>query len=97
MDVLKRIVELRMERGWTEYRLSEESDIPQSTISSWYRKGAAPTINSIEKICGACRITMSQFFDEENEIKDEQKKLVKLWSRLTEKQREVILELLETM
>ena len=33
MNVLDRIVELRLERGWTEYQLSQQSGITQSTIS----------------------------------------------------------------
>ena len=51
MNVLKRIYELRKERGWSEYQLAEASEISQSTISSWYRKGMLPSIGSLEKIC----------------------------------------------
>lgn len=38
MDILKRITEMRIEKGWTEYELAERSELTQSTISSWYRK-----------------------------------------------------------
>ena len=44
MNVLDRIVELRLERGWTEYQLSQQSGITQSTISAWYRKNTLPSI-----------------------------------------------------
>ena len=37
-DVLAVISQLREARGWTEYQLAENSGLPQSTISSWYRK-----------------------------------------------------------
>ena len=46
MDILKRIVDLRKERNWTEYQLAEQSGLTQSTISSWYRKNMLPTIPS---------------------------------------------------
>lgn len=62
MDILKRIVDLRTERNWTEYQLAERSGLTQSTISSWYRKNMLPTIPSLSKICDAFGITLSQFF-----------------------------------
>ncbi|HCG33115.1 MAG TPA: transcriptional regulator, partial [Ruminococcaceae bacterium] len=33
----------REARGWTEYQLAERSGLPQSTISSWYKKGMTPS------------------------------------------------------
>lgn len=59
MDILKRIVDLRTERNWTEYQLAERSGLTQSTISSWYRKNMLPTIPSLSKICDAFGITLS--------------------------------------
>jgi len=53
MDILKRIVDLRKERNWTEYQLAEQSGLTQSTISSWYRKNMLPTIPSLTKLCDA--------------------------------------------
>jgi len=46
MDILERILQLREEKGWSEYKLSVESGIPQSTISSWFRKKSS-TVRSI--------------------------------------------------
>jgi len=70
MNVLEKIVLLREKRHWTEYQLAEHSGLTQSTISSWYRKGMLPSIPSLNKICDAFGITLSQFFleGEENTI-----------------------------
>ncbi len=67
MNVLDKISELRRQRGWSEYQLSLKSGLTQSTISSWYRKNTLPTIPSLEKICDAFGISLSQFFMEEEE------------------------------
>lgn len=48
-DILSAITAYREDRGWTEYQLAERSGLPQSTISSWYRKNMVPTIPSPEK------------------------------------------------
>ena len=99
-DILATITTYREERGWTEYQLAEKSGLPQSTISSWYRKNMIPTIPSLEKICSAFGITLSQLFSEENDavsLTESQKKLLERWSRLTEEQQNVIFALIDKM
>ena len=61
MDILKRIVDLRKERNWTEYQLAEQSGLTQSTISSWYRKNMLPTIPSLTKLCDAWNYIIAVF------------------------------------
>ena len=100
INVLERIVELREERHWTEYQLAEPSGLPQSTISSWYRKNMIPTIPSLEKICTAFGITLSQLFAEGNtpvSLTESQQKLLERWSRLSEDQQAVVFALIDKM
>lgn len=97
-DILSTITVYRQERGWTEYQLAERSGLPQSTISSWYRKNMVPTIPSLEKICAAFGITLSQLFAEGNDpvsLTEPQKKLLDRWSRLSEEQQSVIFTLID--
>ena len=99
-DILARITRLRQARGWTEYQLAERSGLPQSTISSWYRKGMVPTLPSLEKICCAYGITLSQLLSEGEEpvsLTENQRRLLALWVRLGETQQAAILALLEEM
>lgn len=63
--VLETITKYRLAHRWTEYELSVRSGLPQSTISSWYRKEMTPSISSLEKICAAFDLTLAQFFAEE--------------------------------
>ena len=99
-DILATITEYREERGWTEYQLAEHSGLPQSTISSWYRKNMVPTIPSLEKICTAFGITLSQLFAEGDvpvSLTDSQQKLLARWSRLTADQQSVVFALIDKM
>lgn len=61
INITERITALRLERKWSEYQLAEKSGITQSTISSWSRQNAVPSIQNLEKICNAFQITLSQF------------------------------------
>ena len=99
-DILATITKYRQDRGWTEYQLAERSGLPQSTISSWYRKNMIPTVPSLEKICMAFGITLSQLFaEEENTVSltDSQMKLPESWSRLTEEQQAAVFTLIDRM
>jgi transcriptional regulator with XRE-family HTH domain len=99
-DILAAITTYREERGWTEYQLAERSGLPQSTISSWYRKNMMPTIPSLEKVCAAFGITLSQLFAEGDapvSLTESQRKLLKRWSRLSEEQQAVVFALIDKM
>lgn len=63
-DILKRILDERQKRNWSEYTLARNSGITQSTISTWYKRNLQPSVASIEKICNAYGISLSEFFAE---------------------------------
>lgn len=92
-DILTTITQYRQARGWTEYQLAERAGLPQSTISSWYRKNMIPTIPSLEKICTAFGITLSQLFAEGDapvSLTESQRKLLERWAKLREDQQAVV-------
>ena len=100
IDVLERILYYRSQKNWSEYQLAEKSGLTQSTISSWYRKNMLPSISSLEKICNAFEITLSEFFafEEDNfALTDVQKKLLTETNRLTDKQKLALLDFLKTL
>ena len=101
MNVLDKIVQLRESRKWSEYQLAEKSGLTQSTISSWYRKNMLPTIPSLQKICDAFDITLSQFFMEENgeshTLTDNQIKLLQAATKLQPEQYHQLIKFIETL
>lgn len=100
IDVLKEILYYRQQKGWTEYQLAEESGLTQSTISSWYRKNIIPSIPSLEKVCNAFGITLSQFFSTENDdfsLTPKQKELLQEAGHLTEEQLAALIAFFKTL
>ena len=99
MDVIQRIKQLAMEREWTEYRLVKESGLAPSTIANIYHRDTIPSIPTLEVLCNAFGITLSQFFSEGEmvSLSGEQAKVLELWATITPHQREVVLELLKAM
>lgn len=100
INVLDRITYYRKQKNWTEYQLAEQSGLTQSTISSWYRKDMLPNIASLEKICNAFGITLSQFFATDSDtfsLTDIQKEVLVEINHLTEDQQRALIDFFKTL
>ena len=100
MNAQKRIKQLMEERGWTDYRLAKEANLSHSTITNVFKRNNAPTLPTLEVICRAFGITLSQFFAEGGkavEMTDEQRILFAKWSTLKDDQKQALLALIDTM
>ena len=96
-DVLEKITSLREERGWTTYRLSKLSGIPQSTLSTWYRKNLMPPIDKLEIICQTFGITLAEFFNDTDvlvSMTEEEKNMLSQWNLLTPAQRAAVINII---
>lgn len=85
-DIIKRIISICKARSWTSYRLAKESDIAYSTLCTMLHKANAPSIPTLIKICNGFGITLSDFFDENNDhvlLTDSQKSHLSQWNRLS--------------
>ena len=99
MDTLARLKQLLNDRGWTEYRLSKECGLAQSTIGNIYRRNVNPSLDTLETICKGFGITLSQFFAEGEvvELTPELKEVFDNWVSLTPRQKEAALQMLKAM
>lgn len=99
MDVLVRLQELLEERGWSEYRLSKECGLSQSTIGNIFRRNTVPSLDSLEKICASFGITLSQFFAENDliELTPDLKIIFEKWKVLSPAQKEAVLQMVKAM
>ena len=100
MDALQRIKELLDEREWSEYRLSKESGVAQSTLANMFKRNNAPSLPTLEAICSGFGITLSQFFStgrEAIELSKTQREMLDCWSTLKKEQQEILLQLIKKM
>lgn len=81
--------------GWTDYRLAEEAGLSCSTVTNMFNRSNAPTLPTLEAVCKAFGITLSQFFldFEDNETLREQRLLFSKWNTFTPEQRKILLDL----
>ena len=99
MEIHARLQQLLRERGWTEYKLSKECGLAQSTIGNIFRRNTLPSIATLEMICSGFGITMSQFFADADmvELTPDLKELFNCWVCLTPSQKAAALQMLKAM
>ncbi len=99
MNTHDRLRKLMKERGWTEYRLSKECGLSESTLANIFRRNTVPSITTLETICDAFGITLSQFFAEGEmvELTPELKVLFENWVSLTADQKEAALHMIQAL
>ena len=64
MDTIKRVYDLIKERNISLYQLSQMSGVSYSTVKTTEKRGGQLKVDTIERICEALGITMSEFFQE---------------------------------
>lgn len=99
MDTNERLKQMLTERGWTEYKLSKMSGLSESTVGNIFRRNTVPSVITLEAICKAFGITLSQFFCESNmvELTPELQELFDSWSILTSEQKKAALQMIKAM
>jgi len=96
MDCLVRIKQLLAERGWSVYRLAEKSGIPQSTLSNMFNRSNYPTVPTLERICKALDISLSDFFSDEDLAPNAEQldaEMTEVWAKLDPEQKKALLSL----
>lgn len=100
MTVQKRILELMEKKGWTKYKLAQETGLYQTTVYDWFNdKGYTPDRKSIELVCAAMNISVVEFYSgiDEDELNGEQTSLLQLFAKVPESKRQLVFELLRTL
>ncbi|MGI6000650.1 hypothetical protein B5E77_05410 [Lachnoclostridium sp. An131] len=87
---IKRIKELMEKNGYNTYRLAKQSGISLSTLSSMFEHNTEPRIETLEKICSACNISVAQFFERSSrDLSKEQDEILKIFDSLSRKHKDM--------
>ena len=100
MNTLERIRYQMKLRDWSEYRLAKEADLSQSTIANIFRRNTIPSIPTIECICKAFGLSLSQFFadmDDSDGSDEGERELLMIWNTLSKEQKVLLKQLIQEM
>lgn len=100
MDILEHIKDLCKERGWSIYKLAEESMLTQSTLANMFSRKTMPSIATLTAICDAFEISLSQFFSETDSnliLSLEEKDLIIAYRQLSKREKNIVKSLLNQL
>lgn len=100
MNVLEKIKKLQEERGWSTYKLAYEAGLTQSTLSNMFARGTCPTVDTLEKICDAFGISLSEFFEEDEKkmhVSKEELELLNKYRALNDKEKDAVTSMINAL
>jgi len=65
-EVLGRVDELCVERGWSHYTLAKEAKMATSSVYNMFKRKTIPKVETLEKVCDGFQITLGEFFSPED-------------------------------
>ena len=97
--LIKRILE---SKNMTIYQLSLKSGVSEACIRNWYSdRNYTPNLESLEKVCLALGISLSQLFIGSNEslypIDDTTKELIESWLILDKHKQQLVIALMKEL
>ena len=95
---MKKIDELRQNLNWSVYQLAKEAGLTQSTLANMFSRKSVPSIATLEQICSAFNITLSEFFSDGNDEFDrEELSLIHQYRKLGKQEQEYIQKIINIM
>ena len=94
--IADKITSLCEKRDISKYRLSQLSGISQSSLGRIMAQENLPSLITLEKICAALGVTLSQFFQEGNSenLTEKQKEVLRIWNNLSTNEQETVMSML---
>lgn len=65
MDIGQKLITLRTSQAKSQYALAKESGVKQPSLLDIERGKVTPNVTTLEKLCHALGITLSDFFSDE--------------------------------
>lgn len=89
MDYKKRIGKLLDERNWSVEELADNASVPLSEISNFLKTPEKAALSTLQAICRAFSVSLSDFFSEEKKqsITNEERQLLCFFRILPPQQR----------
>ena len=100
MDIGKRLKEIREIKNISIYKLSQESQVSESHIRNLERGIKSATVETLEMLVSNLNMTMSEFFNEENDISyltPKEKVLLKYFRTLPNETADIVIEFCEKL
>lgn len=100
MDYGARLRQMRKAKGFSMYKLHQESGLSQGHISDLEKGINQPTIDTLQRLLAPMGISLAEFFNEDGEVSilsDKEKELISGFRTLPDDKAELALRLVQAM
>ena len=93
MDVSKRLRYLREQCGYTQNGLAERAGVSQTHLRRVELGQADITVSHLQRLCDAMSISLQEFFEESSDTDE----IAAIFSKLSPKQKKLLLAFIESL
>ena len=97
MNVSKRLKQLREKTKTSQNQLSKKSGVAQSAIHKIESESIRPSVDVVERLCNALGITLSEFFQEDEDVHPDIRRLMNQAQKLSPEQRKALEQFLDSL
>ena len=94
VDIVKKLENIRTNRGLSVYKVTQLADISQQTYYSWIKENVMPSMTSLKKVCNVLGVESTDILTD-NSDSLEFETLKSKWNMMTLSQKQSIMSIID--
>ena len=94
VDIVKKLENIRTNRGLSVYKVTQLADISQQTYYSWIKEDVMPSMTSLKKVCNVLGVEITDILTDDSDSL-EFETLKSKWNMMTLSQKQSIMSIID--
>ncbi len=94
VDIVKKLENIRTNRGLSVYKVTQLADISQQTYYSWIKENVMPSMTSLKKVCNVLGVEITDILTDDSDSL-EFETLKSKWNMMTLSQKQSIMSIID--
>lgn len=94
VDIVKKLENIRTNRGLSVYKVTQLADISQQTYYSWIKENVMPSMTSLKKVCNVLGVEITDILTDDGDSL-EFETLKSKWNMMTLSQKQSIMSIID--
>lgn len=94
VDIVRKLENIRINRGLSVYKVTQLADISQQTYYSWIKENVMPSMTSLKKVCNVLGVEITDILTDDGDSL-EFETLKSKWNMMTLSQKQSIMSIID--
>ena len=94
VDIVRKLENIRANRGLSVYKVTQLADISQQTYYSWIKEDVMPSMTSLKKVCNVLGVEITDILTDDSDSL-EFETLKSKWNMMTLSQKQSIMSIID--